>query len=118
MRSIVMFIGFTHTKIRNNSNILSHSNLFCLFFLGWRGRGRGRITTPSPILLENRNPYSLLKVGEDPAMLNEDHLIQFLVTTNKAITIGFKFENRTFTRFRKKDKWQNMLLMLLELMIN
>ena len=57
-------------------------------------------------------------MGEDPAMLNEDHLFQFLVTTNKAITIVFKFENRTFTRFRKKDEWQNMLLMLLELMIN
>ena len=69
---------------------------------GWEERGR--FTTPSPIMLENRNPYYILKVGEHPAMINEDHLFQFLVTTNKAITIGFKFENRTFTRFRKKDE--------------
>ena len=94
-----MFIGFTNTKIGNNSNILSHSNLFWFFFFWGGGGGRGRFTTPSPILLESRNPYSLLKVGEDPAMINEDHLFQFLVTTNKSITAGLKFENKSITKF-------------------
>ena len=91
MHSIVMSIRFKNAKISNSRKILSHSNLFCFF-------GKG-FPTPSPTLLDNRNPYSLLKVGEHPAMINEDHLFQFLVSTNKSITIGFKFENKSVTKF-------------------
>ena len=67
-----------------------------------------KVTTPPSILLENRqtsNPYSLLKAGGDPAMINQDHFFHFFVTTNKASnnkTTNFKFENVSFTKLRKK----------------
>ena len=48
---------------------------------------KSKFTTSSPILLENRwnsNPYSLWKMGGNPAMINQDHFFHFFVTTNKA----------------------------------
>ena len=49
-----------------------------------------KVTTPPAILLENRqtsNPYSLLKAGGDPAMINQDHFFTSLLLQIKRVII-------------------------------
>ena len=61
-----MFLVFKNTKISNNCTLLSHNNLFF---------GVVRNYTLFFLIRLNSNPRPLCKVGGDPAMINQNHLI-------------------------------------------
>ena len=77
-----MFLRFIKTKISNNHKLLSLSNLTLFYqpIIFWE-----KCTLPN--YLENKqnsDPRPFCKMGEDPAIINQNYLFYIFVTTNKA----------------------------------